>query len=34
MNVGTQMAAVMRHLAEHSPQVHAEIDAAQRGRTG
>ncbi|WP_236245715.1 trypsin-like peptidase domain-containing protein [Streptomyces sp. CC210A] len=34
VNVGTQMAAVLRHLADHSPQVHAEIDAAQRGRTG
>ncbi|WP_222946985.1 trypsin-like peptidase domain-containing protein [Streptomyces sp. TRM49041] len=31
VNVGTQMTAVMGHLAEHSPEVHAEIEAAQRG---
>ncbi|MFG3497311.1 trypsin-like peptidase domain-containing protein [Streptomyces sp. NPDC047928] len=31
VNVGTQMTAVMRHLAEHSPDVYAEIEAAQRG---
>lgn len=31
VNVGTQMTAVMGHLAEHSPEVHTEIEAAQRG---
>ncbi|MEU7556639.1 trypsin-like peptidase domain-containing protein [Streptomyces sp. NPDC044571] len=29
VNVGTQMSSVLRHLAEHSPGVHAEIAAAQ-----
>lgn len=29
VNVGTQMSSVMRHLREHSPEVHAEITAAQ-----
>ncbi len=29
VNVGTQMSSVMRHLREHSPQVHDEITAAQ-----
>ncbi|MFJ4778058.1 trypsin-like peptidase domain-containing protein [Streptomyces sp. NPDC088762] len=29
VNVGTQLSAIMRHLQEHSPQVHDEIAAAQ-----
>ncbi|QES51256.1 serine protease [Streptomyces venezuelae] len=29
VNVGTQLSALMRHLRENSPQVHAEITAAQ-----
>ncbi|MER7050261.1 trypsin-like peptidase domain-containing protein [Streptomyces jumonjinensis] len=29
VNVGTQMDLVMRHLKEHSPEIHAEIAAAQ-----
>lgn len=29
VNVGTQMSSVLRHLREHSPEVHAEITAAQ-----
>ncbi|WP_329377436.1 trypsin-like peptidase domain-containing protein [Streptomyces sp. NBC_01351] len=29
VNVGTQLSAIMAHLREHSPQVHAEIAAAQ-----
>ncbi|NXY94949.1 trypsin-like peptidase domain-containing protein [Streptomyces sp. BR123] len=29
VNAGTQLSSVMRHLAEHSPAVHAEIAAAQ-----
>ncbi|WP_327281847.1 MULTISPECIES: trypsin-like peptidase domain-containing protein [unclassified Streptomyces] len=29
VNVGTQISSVMRHLQEHSPEVHAEIAAAQ-----
>ncbi|MEV0411484.1 trypsin-like peptidase domain-containing protein [Streptomyces sp. NPDC050448] len=29
VNVGTQMSSVMRHLREHSPEVHDEITAAQ-----
>lgn len=29
VNVGTQMTSIMRHLEEHSPEVHAEIAAAQ-----
>ncbi|MFF8386032.1 trypsin-like peptidase domain-containing protein [Streptomyces kanasensis] len=31
VNVGTQMTAVMAHLAERAPAVHAEIGAAQQG---
>ncbi|MFD7627345.1 trypsin-like peptidase domain-containing protein [Streptomyces sp. NPDC059851] len=34
VNVGTQMSSVMRHLAEHSPEVHAEIAAAQAALGG
>ncbi len=34
VNVGTQMSSVMRHLAEHSPEVHAEIAAAQSALDG
>ncbi|MFD0270843.1 trypsin-like peptidase domain-containing protein [Streptomyces sp. NPDC127106] len=34
VNVGTQMSSVMRHLAEHSPAVHAEIAAAQAALGG
>ncbi|GGP99953.1 trypsin-like peptidase domain-containing protein [Streptomyces roseolilacinus] len=34
VNVGTQFTAVMAHLAEHAPRVHAEIEAAQRGAAG
>ncbi|MEE1757433.1 trypsin-like peptidase domain-containing protein [Streptomyces sp. SP18CS02] len=34
VNVGTQMTAVMRHLAAISPGVHAEIEAAQRDGGG
>jgi hypothetical protein len=30
VNVGTQLSAVLGHLSEHSPQVHAEITAAQQ----
>ncbi|MGW6688038.1 trypsin-like peptidase domain-containing protein [Streptomyces sp. NPDC054961] len=29
VNVGTQLSAIMRHLREHSPQIHDEIAAAQ-----
>ncbi|URN17338.1 MULTISPECIES: trypsin-like peptidase domain-containing protein [Streptomyces] len=34
VNVGTQFTAVMAHLAAHAPQVHAEIEAAQRVTAG
>ncbi|MFD8413654.1 trypsin-like peptidase domain-containing protein [Streptomyces sp. NPDC059650] len=34
VNVGTQMSSVLRHLAEHSPAVHAEIAAAQAALGG
>ncbi|MEU3777757.1 trypsin-like peptidase domain-containing protein [Streptomyces sp. NPDC032472] len=34
VNLGTQMSSVMRHLAEHSPEVHAEIAAAQAALGG
>ncbi|MBT2406163.1 MULTISPECIES: trypsin-like peptidase domain-containing protein [unclassified Streptomyces] len=33
VNVGTQMSSVMRHLAEHSPEVYQEVTAAQSGLT-
>lgn len=29
VNVGTQLSAIMRHLREHTPQIHDEIAAAQ-----
>ncbi|MEV8533331.1 trypsin-like peptidase domain-containing protein [Streptomyces sp. NPDC051211] len=34
VNVGTQLSALMQHLREHSPEVHAEITAAQSARPG
>ncbi|MEU2391152.1 trypsin-like peptidase domain-containing protein [Streptomyces sp. NPDC007369] len=34
VNAGTQLSSVMRHLAEHSPAVHAEIAAAQAALGG
>ncbi|MEW2415491.1 trypsin-like peptidase domain-containing protein [Streptomyces sp. NPDC046866] len=34
VNLGTQMSSVLRHLAEHSPGVHAEIAAAQAALDG
>lgn len=33
VNVGTQLSAVMRHLREHSPELHGEITAAQSALT-